>query len=71
MSDIQDLIHKTSMDCIERGKLIERERIIKLFEDKDKRNYKACEHSPKGYEAPCGSCEYFFAPKSVIEIIKG
>jgi hypothetical protein len=33
MSDIQDLIHKTSMDCIERGKLIERERIIKLLEE--------------------------------------
>jgi len=33
MSDIQDLIHKTSMDCIERGKIIERERIIKLLEE--------------------------------------
>ena len=31
MSDIQDLIHKTSMDCIERGKIVERERIIKLL----------------------------------------
>lgn len=33
MSDLQDLIHKTSMDCIERGKLVERERIIKLLDD--------------------------------------
>jgi hypothetical protein len=33
MSDIQDLIHKTSMDCIERGKLIERETVIKLVEE--------------------------------------
>jgi hypothetical protein len=32
MSDMQDLIHKTSMDCIERGKIIERERIIKLLQ---------------------------------------
>jgi hypothetical protein len=32
MSDIQDLIHKTSMDCIERGKILERERIIKLLQ---------------------------------------
>jgi hypothetical protein len=32
MSDIQDLIHKTTMDSIERGKVIERERIIKLLE---------------------------------------
>jgi hypothetical protein len=29
MSDIQDLIHKTSMDCIERGKIVERERITR------------------------------------------
>jgi hypothetical protein len=29
MSDLQDLIHKTSMDCIERGKKIERERITR------------------------------------------
>jgi hypothetical protein len=34
MSDIQDLIHKTSMDCIERGKVVERERIVKLLEKK-------------------------------------
>jgi hypothetical protein len=34
MSDIQDLIHKTSMDCIERGKVIERERIIKLLDER-------------------------------------
>jgi hypothetical protein len=33
MSDLQDLIHKTSMDCLERGKQIERERIIKLLEE--------------------------------------
>ena len=51
MSDIQDLIHKTSMDCIERGKIIERERIVKLLQDEwiehvkahrlDKSNYYA------------------------------
>lgn len=34
MSDLQDLIHKTSMDCLERGKIVERERIIKLLEGK-------------------------------------
>ena len=33
MSDIQDLIHKTSIDCIEKGQKMERERIIKLLED--------------------------------------
>jgi hypothetical protein len=31
MSDIQELIHKTSMDCIEKGQAMERERIIKLL----------------------------------------
>ena len=33
MSDIQELIHKTSMDCIEKGQRMEQERIIKLLED--------------------------------------
>ena len=32
MSDIQELIHKTSMDCIEKGKSLEQERIIKQIE---------------------------------------
>jgi hypothetical protein len=32
MSDIQDLISKTTMDSIERGKILERERIIKIVE---------------------------------------
>lgn len=32
MSDIQELIHKTSMDCIDKGKRMERERIMKLLE---------------------------------------
>jgi hypothetical protein len=32
MSDIQELIHKTSMDCIEKGQAMERERIIKELE---------------------------------------
>ena len=32
MSDLQDLIHKTSIDCIEKGQRMEQERIIKLLE---------------------------------------
>lgn len=31
MSDLQDLIHTTSMKCLERGKLTEQERIIELL----------------------------------------
>lgn len=34
MSDIQDLIHKTTMDCLERGRREEQERIIKLLEER-------------------------------------
>jgi len=34
MSDLQDLIHKTSIDCIEKGQRMERERIIKLLEER-------------------------------------
>lgn len=37
MSDIQELIHKTSMDCIDKGKRLEQERIIKLLEDSRER----------------------------------
>jgi hypothetical protein len=33
MSDIQDLIHKITMDSIERGKVVERERIIKEIQE--------------------------------------
>jgi hypothetical protein len=32
MSDLQDLIHKTSINCIEKGQRMERERIIKAIE---------------------------------------
>lgn len=71
MSDIQELIHKTSMDCIEKGQKMERERIIKLFEKKDERNYKPCAHSPMGYEVPCGGCQQFFDPKEIIDLIQG
>ncbi len=34
MSDLQDLIHKTSMDCLVKGKQQERERIVKILTDK-------------------------------------
>jgi hypothetical protein len=33
MSDIQDLIHKITMDSIDKGRSMERERIIKSLED--------------------------------------
>jgi hypothetical protein len=59
------------MDCIERGKIVERERIIKLLEEKDKRNYLPCEHSPKDFYAPCGMCQPYLEPKEVIELING
>jgi len=63
VSDIQDLIHKTSMDCIERGKIVERERIIKLLENKmfeDKRLWS--KDFAKGAK---------WAIKETVELIKG
>lgn len=33
MSDIQDLIHKTTMDCLERGRREKQERIINDLKD--------------------------------------
>jgi hypothetical protein len=57
MSDIQDLIHKTSMDCIERGKIVERERIIKIL-------------SAIAQDCDEGVCNCLSA-QSTIELIKG
>ncbi len=34
MSDIQELIHKTSMDCIKQGERQATERIIKMLEER-------------------------------------
>jgi hypothetical protein len=56
MSDLQELIHKTSMDCIERGKLLERERIIKLL-------------NATAEECDNGNCNCLSA-RSTIELIE-
>jgi hypothetical protein len=47
MSDLQDLIHKTSMDCIEKGQAMERERIIELLEENAQGDYKQVMLTPK------------------------
>jgi len=66
MSDIQELIHKTSMDCIEKGQAMERERIIKLL----------LEHQPEvGVDSgfvycSCGISEIWYT-EHLIELIKG
>jgi len=62
MSDIQELIHKTSMDCIEKGQAMERERIIKLLEKRFcifEQNFRNCQ---------CVVCRM---TKWHIELIKG
>jgi hypothetical protein len=64
MSDIQDLIHKTSMDCIERGKIVERDRIIKLLET-DMKVYLSPQYSTSG-----GFLEQFVL-RQAIALIKG
>jgi hypothetical protein len=63
MSDIQDLIHKTTMDSIERGKITERERIIKLLEPL------GCEAN--GIEHDCQNGLGYTTAKDLIELIKG
>jgi hypothetical protein len=62
MSDIQDLIHKTSMDCIERGKIVERERIIKLLEG---------DLAAHAYPDKACGCEYEQSTIDTIALIKG
>jgi hypothetical protein len=70
MSDLQDLIHKTSMDCLERGKQIERERIIKLLET-------VCVERGKSWGGYCTlpidpeHCQECRATFDYIELIKG
>ena len=61
MSDIQELIHKTSMDCIEKGQRMERERILKMLED----SLKGC----SGYD--CERCDEVKGLSSAIALIKG
>jgi hypothetical protein len=62
MSDIQDLIHKTTMDSIERGKILERERIIKLLEQ---------DLHAHAYPAEVCGCEYEQSTIDTIALIKG
>lgn len=49
----------------------EQDRIVELLEDLDKRNRQPCDHSPKGYEYPCGGCCVHLDPASVIQLIRG
>jgi len=57
MSDLQDLIHKTSIDCIEKGQRMERKRIIKLL-------------AAIAEDCDNGICNCLSA-QSTIELIKG
>jgi hypothetical protein len=57
MSDLQDLIHKTTMECLERGRREERERIIKLL-------------LPISEDCDNGVCNCLSA-QSTIALIKG
>lgn len=60
MSDMKDLIHKTSIDCLERGRREERERIIKLLEA----NFHRFDLSNNGVDYPMGLDQF-------IALIKG
>lgn len=75
MSDIQDLIHKTSIDCIKQGERQATERIIKILE----------EHEPiednYNIESSCSGCDWEWAwgnhevndshKKHLMALIKG
>jgi hypothetical protein len=63
MSDLQDLIHKTSIDCIDKGKRLERERITKLLENKMFEN--------KGLWSKDFTNGAIWAVKELVELIKG
>lgn len=70
MSDIQDLIHKTSIDCIEKGQAMEQERIIKLLEDERRK----CEQAglfANGLDLREQLQTLFIGLESAIELIKG
>jgi len=64
MSDIQDLVHQATLDTIERVRVEERERIIKLLEEQ-KKTYSSPKYSTTG-----GFVENF-ALDQAIELIKG
>jgi hypothetical protein len=61
MSDIQDQVHQATIDTIERVRLQERERIIKLLESQI--------HGCSGYD--CDSCDDSSQIVDLIELIKG
>ena len=68
MSDIQDLIHKTTMDCLARGRNEERERIIKLLEQMDWQIYWSVATDGTILETPTPKV---LDRQKTIELIKG
>jgi hypothetical protein len=63
VSDIQDLIHKTTMDCLERGRREEQQRIIKLIEPL------GC--PANGIEHHCENNLALYTADDLIALIKG
>lgn len=68
MSDIQELIHKTSMDCLAKGREQERERIVRMLEEKAAVLEKI--EAGHGYGSELNSIRTKTL-SSVIELIKG
>ena len=56
MSDIQELIHKTSMDCIAKGQAMEQERILKLLAEQTVEVGICCDGCSNTYKC-CHNCE--------------
>jgi hypothetical protein len=70
MSDIQDMIHTQTMNSYEKGRQIERDRIIKLLEDERRK----CEQAglfANGLELREQLQTLFIGLESAIKLIKG
>ena len=73
MSDLQDLIHKTSMDCLSKGKQQEQERIIKLLEEHAEQEFADNYARDDGtyHEDVCNLCAKWNGLGVAIALIKG
>jgi|688.fasta_scaffold669968_2 hypothetical protein len=55
--------------ALERGRLLERMRILNLLYVVGKKDYEPCEHTPKGYRLPCGMCGVNLSVNQVKDLI--
>lgn len=56
MSDLQDLIHKTTIDCIERGRRQERDRVLGILSHEIWHHIGLNENGVAEHRAGCSAC---------------